>query len=355
MSKKKKTLSNLRREEEAVVASLGCILHTLFQTRYREYKGNNYKSKDTCGEKKNNTSSYKNKKSPSPALNHLKSELEMLIAFYGIGTPHINPPNQTPLSREQITIMDIDFEGLRFVPSQDDLSAPYRLAKENTEKYNLQSFYKPSEYDLNQIPSWSEMKKFNSFRSLHRPIRYQLAKINFIPDQLNQLTLPDIIDIINTHHREHPNYYIPNQRTKFLKMFSACYGQEFREKMTLLGKEKEAKDFLTYIHYLDKPTQRCPSQVKYVSEMFSVHHVKNRQFAHELDDYSQANDFSNLALCFTFPHHKILHTPTEIDLNRNIIFFGGFLREFQIIRNPEKERLYTQGLIKTPPLIKSGR
>lgn len=355
MGKKKKHISHLRKEEEAVVASLSCILHTLFQTRYREYKGNNYKSKDTCGEKKNNSSANKNKKASSPAMKHLKSELEMLIAFYGIGTPHITPPDQTPLSREQTMIIDIDFEGLRFIPSQDDLSSPYRLAKESTEKYPLQSLYQPSEYDLNQVPSWQEMKKFNSFHFMHHQICNQLAKINYPLEQLNQLTFFDMLDMINIHNRECPAHKMPNQRTRFLKMFSACYGQEFSEKMALLGKEKQAKDFLTYINYLDKPTKRCPPEVRYVSEIFSVHHIKNRQYANEFDDYSQANDISNLSLCFNFPHHKVLHTPTEIDLNRNIIFFGGFLREFQIIRNPEKERLYFRGKLKTPSLSKDGR
>ena len=354
MRKKKKQISSLRREEEAIVASFTYKLHALFQTRYREYKRNNYKSKNKGGDNKNNNSA-KIKKTSLKSQKNIKAELEILLAFYGIGSPHISPKNQTPLSREQISIMDIDFEGLYYTPDKDDLSSTYRLSKENAVKYDQPSFYKPNDYDLNQIPSWIEMKKFNSFRLMHYQICRQLATINYPINQLNQLTFVDMLDIINTHNREYPDHRMPNQRARFLKMFSTCYGDEFTQKMTLLGKQKEAKDFLAYIHYLNHPNKKCPIDLKYVSELFNVHHGKNRQHANELDDYSKVNDFSNLALCFSFPHHKILHSPSEIDLNRNIVFFGGFLREFQIIRNPEKERLYLQGQLKPSTQTKGGR
>jgi hypothetical protein len=50
-----------------------------------------------------------------------------------------------------------------------------------------------------------------------------------------------------------------------------------------------------------------------------------------------------------------LHNPVEIDLNPNIVFFGSFVQDFQIIRNPEKERLYLQGKIADYRLKKEGR
>ncbi len=354
MRKRKKSNNQLRREEEAISAAFTYKLHALFQTRYREYKRNNYKSKDKGGDKKDNHAC-KIKKTSVKSLKNIKSELEILLAFYGVGTPHIAPPNQTPLSREQICMMDIDFEGLYITPNQEGLSGPYRQAKENSLKYDIPHTASSSEYDLNQVPAWEEMKKFNSFRLMHHTICHRLSKMNYPIEKLNQLNFIDLIDIINDHNREHPEHRMPCQRSRFLKMFSVCYGAEFTEKMTLLGKDQEAKDFLSYAYYINHPAKRCPPELKYISNLFSIHHIKNRKFANELDDYAKVNDFSNLSLCMSFPHHKILHSPTEIDLNHNIVFFGGFLREFQIIRNPEKERLYLQGKLRNPSLSNGGR
>ncbi len=345
-NKKTKKLSALRREEEEVARLFAHKLHALFQTNYREYKKNNCKSKDTGGERKSNAK--KVKKTSFKSLQNIKNEIKILLAFYGIGTPHLTPPNQPDLSREQVSLIDIDFEGLYFPPNSEDLSAGYRALRDAADKYDQPRLYKMSDYNLNDIPVWAEMKKFNSFRHMYRPICAQLLKINYPPEKLNRLSYLDILDTINRHNREHPEHRMSGQRTRFLKMFATCYGEEFLFKMSLLGKEKIARDFLTYIHYLDKPGRQCPKEVRYTANLFNVHHVKNRKHANELDDYSTINNFPNLSLCFTFPHHKILHTPVEMDLNPNIIFFGSFVRDFQITRNPEKERLYQQGLIKTP-------
>ena len=347
-NQKTKKLNNLRREEEAVTSLFIHKLHALFQTRYREFKRNNYKSKDKGGERKSVPPEQKIKRTSDKSLQNIKNELKLLIAFYGIGTPHLTPPKQPELSREQISLIDIDFDGMYFTPEAESLSAEYRAAKENAADYDLIPFYKSSDYDLNNVPFWAEMKKFNSFRYMYRPICAQLAKINYPPEKLNRLNYNDLLDTISRHNREHPEHRMSNQRTRFLKMFSACYGEEFLEKMAILGQEKNARDFLTYIHYLDKPGRQCPQEVRYTANLFNVHHVKNRKHANELDDYSKVNDFSYLSLCNAFPHHKVLHTPVEIDLNPNIVFFGGFMNEFQITRNPEKERLYQQGMLKKP-------
>lgn len=345
MGHHRKVKSNSCREEESITAMFEHKLHALFQTNFRQHKQQCNKSKDKGGDKKSHISE-KIKKTSRKSIEGIKYEIKLLIAFYGIGTPHINLKDQPKLSRERVSIMDIDFEGLYFKPDPVDLSTEYATARQNMENYNLDSPYQASDYDLNQIPIWEEMKKFNSFRVMQRPICRQLAKIGYNPVELNKLNYVDVLDMLSRHNYEFPNNRMPCQRTHFLKMFSACYGDEFVEKMQILGKEKEAKDFLIYIHYLGRVNQKCPADVRYTASLFNIHHVKNRKHAEELDDYSKVNDCSNLALCFNFPHHKILHTPEEIDLNPNIVFLGGFLREFQIARNPAKERLYQQGMIK---------
>lgn len=347
MAKTKKKLHELRKEEENITALFANKLYAIFQNTYRKAKAAAAKSKNRGGDKKNSPPREKVKKISQKNLEGLKRELKLLIAFYGIGTPHRELAEQPKLSREQIAVMDIDFDGLYFTPAPETLSEKYAALKKELEPVSSHYSYSPSEYELNNVPIWSEMKKFNSFRSMYRPICHQLAKTGYPPEDLKDLNLSDMLDLISRHNRENPTRRMQSQRSRFLKMFAACYGEEFIEKMTMLGKEKIAKDFMTYIDYLDKPKQKCPPEVRYASEMFNIHHVKNRKYAEELNDYSQVNDFSNLALCFVFPHHKILHTPCEIDLNPNIIFFGSFLNEFQITRNPQKERQYLQNLALT--------
>lgn len=340
MAKKKKKLHELRKEEENITALFANKLYAIFQSTYRKAKAAGTKSKDRGGDKKSPPVRKKLKKISQKNLEAIKQELKLMITFYGIGTPHRELVEQPKLSREQIAIMDIDFEGLYFTPSPETLSEKYSALKNHPLSDVYPSPYSPLDYNLNDVPIWSEMKKFNSFRAMYPSICRQLAKTGYPSEELKYLNLSDMLDIIGRHNRENPTLRMQNQRTRFLKMFATCYGEEFIEKMAFLNKGKIAKDFIAYIDCLDKPKQKCPPEVRYVGEMFNVHHVKNRKYAEELHDYSQINDFSNLALCFVFPHHKILHTPCEIDLNPNIIFFGSFLNEFQITRNPEKERQY---------------
>ncbi|MBR5599625.1 MAG: hypothetical protein IKW39_06260, partial [Alphaproteobacteria bacterium] len=272
----------------------------------------------------------------------------------GVGTPHINLTNQPAKTKEEILIMDIDFDGLYFTPDKDDLSPQLRKAKQNALNYEQHQIYKTQDYNLNNVPIWQEMKKFNSFRPMYYPIVAQLAKINFPPEDLAHLKLLDLLDCISTHNKQNPKHRMPSQRNVFLKTFAACYGEEFLEKMTLMGKKEEAAGLLTYISYLDKPNQKCPKEIKEYARLFSVHHTKNRKNAEEMEDYSQVNNIMNLTLCIE-QYHKILHNPIEIDLNPNIVFFGRFVRDFQIIRNPEKERLYLQGKIADYRLVRERR
>jgi len=354
MKHRKNTIQNLIKKENAVVSSIANKLTAIFKSTYSKVKQQKNKNKSKR-EDKNKEKQKKLKKISQKNIDGLKYEIKLLVAFFGIGTPHIKIKNQPKLSREQILIMDIDFDGLYHVPDVHKLSSFYIQSKQKAVNGETSENYKITDYDLNQIPIWAELKKFNSFRSMYSPISHQLLKINYNPDELNQLNLYDILDLISHHNYEHPNYRMPSQRNLFMKSFAACYGDEFLYKMTLLGKEKEAENLLTYISYIGKTKDKCPPEAYAASRLFNVHHVKNRKNAEEMEDYSQVNNFSNLTLCYAFPHHKVLHTPLEIDLNPNIVFFGSFLREFQIIRNPEKERLYQQGQVKDWKPVRGGR
>ena len=348
---RKKRNQKLCETEAGIVAMFSHKLEALFQRQTKTYKKEPCrKSKDKGGDKKNT----QNKKTSLKSIKAIKEEFSHLLAFYRVGLPHTKLVNQPELSREQIALINIDFEGLYYTPKSDTLSAAYKTAKFTAANYDIESRYTSGDYDLNQIPIWSEMKKFNSFRQMYRPICKQLSLIGFNPAELNQLNFSDTIDLIASHNRQHPEHRLIGQRSRFLKMFAACYGEEFITKTSDIGNNKDEKDhnrqlaqnFLTYIYYLDCPSKKAPAECAASANHFSVHHSKNRKYANELDDYSKINNFSNLMLAPTFPHHKILHTPVEIDIDQNVVYFGGFLQEFRISRDPQKERLYEQGLIK---------
>lgn len=345
MARKRKSSKNLRKENDVTTALFANKLLAIFQSSYKNSPNNQGKAKNKGGEKKEQANKKQRPKISKRSFDGIKCELKFFIAFYGIGTQHRELSNQPKLSREQILIMDIDFDGLYFTPAPEDLSEKYREQKTKAAPYKLEHYpHSPSDYDLNQIPIWQEMKKFNSFRNMYRPICKQLAKIEYPPTDLAKLQLADMLDILSTHNRENPSARMTCQRSRFLKMFAACYGDEFIEKMTIMGKNKDAQNFMEYIRFLDNPSKKISPEIRQAAELFNVHHVKNRKHAEELNDYSTVSDFSNLALCGVFPYHKILHYPYEIDLNPNIIFFNSFLGELQITRNPEKERRYLQSL-----------
>ena len=349
-----KNLKKLLREENNVASIIfGGYKNTLKST-YKQAKKDLKKSKSRGGESKTQDKENRQKKAIKKDIENIKTELRFWIAYYGIGTPHISLKNQPKKSKDEILIMDIDFDGLYFTPDKDDLSPSLRIAKENALNYEQTPLYKTQDYDLNKVPIWREMKKFNSFRPMYYPIAVQLAKINFPPEDLVNLKLLDLLDCISLHNKQNPKHRMPSQRNVFLKTFSACYGEEFLEKMTLLGKKEEAQGLLTYIYYLDKPNQKCPKDAKEYAKLFNIHHTKNRKNAEEMEDYSLVNNLPNLTLCLE-QYHKILHNPIEIDLNPNIVFLGSFVREFQIMRNPEKERLYLQGKIPDFRFQREGR
>ena len=338
-------LKKLKKLEDTITAAITAKLHALFQTRYKEDRKNgNGKNKD----KKSNNDKKKRIKRTSPhSMEGLKREIKILLSFYGVGTPHTPLKNQPSLSREQLSMMNMDYDGVYFIPAKEDLSETYRMIRDMNAAGLINEKHDPKDYDLNTIPIWAEMKKYKSFQTMVRPITYQLSLAGFSPKDLPYLKYEDVIDLIARHSHDHHDQKIIGQKQRFLKMFATCYGKEFLENESILGHGKEAKDYLTYISYIDKPKQ-CPQSVKYTADIYSVHHSKNRQFANELENPSEVNSFRNLTLTRNFPHHKVLHSPQDIDLDANIIFFGSFMKEFQITRDPQRERLYANGQLNRP-------
>lgn len=316
-------------------------------------KGNNKKSKDRGGnDGKKNTQRDTSPDQSNRAI--AKEYIIEIINSHHIGSPHLTIPDQPKLSPEQKLIINWDFEGVS--KEESSISTYLKNAIATAEKYDVKDRYKYSDYELTNIPIWSEMIKFKNFQAMYFPICHQLAKMGYPPDELQYLNIYDVAYLIKEHnkqHKENPQKMMQCQRTKYLKMFAVCYGEEFLHIETMLGREEDAKNFLEYIHQIGTSKQYSDGALEKLQKsaaLYNVHHKKNRQFACETDDYSQINGFSNLTLCYANPYHTILHHPQEIDLNINLVYLGGLRSEFRIVRNPANERLYSQGIYK----IKNG-
>ena len=337
MGKNKKYWQDLRQQEEELCAVILEKLHIIFHTRYEEEKKEISKNKNSKTDKKK-----KNTKKILPPGMKARRKIAFLLAYYGVGTPHTRLENQPPLSTEQKSMINMDYTGDYFIPGEQSLSKTYRKTREKVAAGQNLIKNEPKDFNLDELPIWNEMKKHKSFLAMSRAIKYQLSLGGFQPKDLKSLKYEDIIDLIARHSYEYTKERMIGQKQRFLKMFVACYGQKFLETEKLLGYGKQAMNFLTYIDYIDNPRE-CPEEAKKAANFYSIHHNKNRKFANELDNPSDVNNFRYLTLTRTFPHHKILHTPQTIDLNPNIVFFGSFVPEFQITRDPHRERLYANG------------
>jgi hypothetical protein len=310
------------------------------------------KSKDR-GKNDGKTSPNKNNNRQLSERTLYKERIYEIINENQIGSPHIAIQNQPRLSQEQKMIINWDLEGINLSKEEIKISTYFKNALDTSQNYDVKDRHDPKEYNICNIPIWSEMKKFKNFQLMSFPICSQLANIGYPPDQLHLLNIYDIAFLIKKHNKENHSNLMPCQRSKFLKMFATCYGEEFLRIETALGREEDAKNFLEYIRiqYLNHNENYSDerwAKIQLSASKYNVHHKKNRQFANEIDDYSEINNFSNLTLCYATPYHTILHHPKEIDLNTNLVYLGGLCREFHIIRNPANERLYSQGIYKIP-------
>ena len=349
MARYKKLYMEAIKEELEEKERLEYLLEQLSKHKKGENtKGNNKKSKDRGGnDGKKNT-----QKNTSTDLSNraiAKEEIVQRVDNHHIASPHLTIPDQPKLSAEQKLIINWDFEGVNISKEETNISTYFKNALTTSQTHDIKDRYEAKNYDLNNIPIWSEMKKFKNFQTMYYPICHQLAKMGYSPNELQYLNIYDVAYLIKKHNKENPQKLMPCQRTKFLKMFAVCYGEEFLHIETMLGRQEEAKNFLEYIHQLNTSKQYSDDAWEKIQKsvsLYNVHHKQNRQFACETDDYSQINNFSNLTLCYAHPYHMIMHHPQEQDLNTNLVYLGGLRKEFRIVRNPANERLYSQGIYK---------
>ena len=249
----------------------------------------------------------------------------------------IPPPSETTTFDENRflkLLTTIDFEGLYFPIAEEDLSPTYSAAL-HADSQSSPNLHSDNFYNLNNVPQWKIMKNFSSIRSMRKIICDRLSELKILPEKLHELNHNDVLHIIRQHNITHPDKAMPCRRTKFLKMFAACYGKDFVRIESYFGHKKEALDFLAYTTYLGT-SKKIPPEIRLSAERYNVHHRKWRTGA-------KCNTNGKLTLCNKELHSMIHYLKKNI--NPRIVYFGTITPFFHIMRDFEKEHLYACGKI----------
>lgn len=264
----------------------------------------------------------------------LKNEIHMLLYANGL-KPHIRDPQIPRATPEESLAIRFDFDGILHRPDNSLLSISYLSAKqEYMESLSNQDVSPPPKYDytnyaLDTSPVWQWLKNFDNFRQLRKRITRQLAKNHIPPTAVQTMNYYDFVDTITDYCKQTNTRPFEGKRAQNLKMFAHCYHEEFSQVMLSL-------------HYKPRDIQSMLQQMQkgYCPNIFDLHHKTNVTNFRELEEHKQINGFSNMLLAFIHPHHRSLHFDKGYDINKDIVFFGGFDPAYQIRRNPERERQY---------------
>ncbi len=333
---KKSALDQRLLTERKVVAAIRDKMDALAHAQFlkRKKPSNPEQKKDRY----NGLSKTELRKLRKTKADYLKSEIDLLLRSLGL-QPHQHDPAIPKASADESMMIRFDFDGIMHRPRMTDFSESYlrhrQLNVENKifEEDSIETPFSSSDYNLNDSPAWNKMKNFANFRQLRKRICRQLAGNNIPPSIISDMNYYDFVDIIIDIAKKSNNRPFEASRSKHLKMFAACYGQQFTEIMTALRvKPQITQSILTNMR------KGC------CGELLDLHHIKNVTNFHEMENPYEINNFSNMVLTFIHPHHRSLHFGKGYDIDENIVFFGGYDPAFQIRRNPQREMEYLQSL-----------
>ena len=278
------------------------------------------------------------KKTSRHSSEQIKKEIHLLLTACGV-TAHIDNP-QTPLTtREDKWMIHLDWDGQFRRPDDTDYSASYAnarhtiLEQQNLDDGSWEALYNFKDYDLDASPAWQKMSKFQSFASSKNKVRYQLAKMNIPPNVVASMNFFDFSEVMYLWQKENKKNIFECSRSKNLKMFEACYGDEFSKILTALRYKPE------YIQRVRENMKQCIGD-----PLLNFHHYQNIFRCQEMDNPNDVNAFSNTILTFVHPHHRSFHFANGYDPNENIVFFGGFDPIYQIKHNKEREQQYLNNI-----------
>lgn len=308
--------------------------------------------KDRDGKSKNPSHKYSHLSSADRArirrskIQYLRNEIHLILCANGF-TPHVRDSRIPKATVAENLAIRFDFDGIIHRPESGQLSDPYRSAKQayletiQQEGAVSEPEYPFKSYCLSTSPVWQGLSRFANFRRLNSKIIAQLQKKRIPPSAVQTMNYYDFVDAISESCKESRARPFEGARSKNLKMFASCYGDEFFRIMTSLRYEASA------VHKMLRQMRNGTTP-----EIIDLHHKTNVTNFRELEKPEEINLFPNMLLTFIHPHHRSLHFDKGYDIDKNLVFFGGYDPLFQIRRDPEKERQY---LLKTGQLAKNAK
>ncbi len=264
----------------------------------------------------------------------LKTEIHLLLQANGF-KPHIRDPQIPRATTEESLAIRFDFDGILHRPDVSSLSAPYVNARQtyqealNNNESPLPPEYAPEDYRLNTSPVWQKLKLFDNFRQTRKKIVYSLMQNRIPPEAVRTMNYYDFIDALTDACKKTDTRPFEGSRSQNLKMFAHCYGEEFTQIMLSLRYKPDAvRQMLQQMRKGKTPN------------ILDLHHKTNVTNFRELECPEQINSFPNMLLTFIHPHHRSLHFDKGYDIDKGIVFFGGYDPAYQIRRNPHRERQY---------------
>ena len=296
----------------------------------------------------------------------IKQNLEQVMKEEGLS---FIEREESLISAEEKFLIKTDFQGFSHYPSREMLSSFFQESiekRQNPDNKPIQTSL--NDYDIEKIPSWKYFKQFPSFAEREDAFKKAIIDFNISPQDISKLNAYDLIALLRNYSVKNNLPIIENAKMKFIKFFIKHHEEEFRNyyqnnkavilqacrnKGIELNLEENPNAYQDFV-------EKSISQMKefgYVPPLFNIHHKCPVKDCRSENNLSLANHPSNLCLILQSPYHNMLHLfdtnslgntifnkkVKRISLPEDIIFFGGFDKNFQI--NHRKEAEYTPTLL----------
>lgn len=271
---------------------------------------------------------------------------------------------ESQISAEEKFLIKTDFQGLSHYPSQEQFSPVFQRyikthnENENENKHTLS----PHNYNLEEIPAWKYFKQFPSFVERSQIFKLALAEFNIHKQDIKNLNSYDLIALLKNYSIKHKLPPFENSKMKFIKFFIKHHEQELRNyyQVNKLVIIQAYRNKGLNFNFDENPNayqdfvERSISQMKefgYVPPLFNIHHKYPVKDCKSEKNLSLANAPSNVCLILQSPYHQMMHLfdtnilgktifnrkVKRLELPQELIFFGGFDKNFQIYHKPKEE------------------
>lgn len=291
----------------------------------------------------------------------IKQNIEQIMKEENL---HFVEREESQISAEEKFLIKTDFQGLSHYPSQEQFSPFFQKYIKNHNKDNskIKYHHSPNDYNLEEIPAWKYFKQFPSFVERLQTFKLALAEFNIHKQDIKNLNSYDLIALLKNYSTKHKLPTFENSKMKFIKFFIKHHEQELRNyyqvnKLVIIQAYRNKGlnfDFDENPNAYQDFVERSISQMEefgYVPPLFNIHHKYPVKDCKSEKNLSLANAPSNLCLILQSPYHQMIHLfdtnisgktifnrkVKRIELPQDLIFFGGFDKNFQIYHKQKEQ------------------